>query len=107
LLGNRARRAEDSCTNSIADDYSEAEADAEYAQQLAALLALFADDRLGRIFQMITSKRNETNTMDAKRIYFSFTPGFRSCEKIIGPEYYSSYGNSQVGKGAVDRFKVR
>ena len=28
-------------------------------------------------------------------------------EKIIGPEYYSSYGNSQVGKGAVDRFKVR
>ena len=27
--------------------------------------------------------------------------------KNIGPEYYSSYGNSQVGKGAVDRFKVR
>ncbi len=31
----------------------------------------------------------------------------RSREKIIGPEYYSNYGNSQVGKGAVDRFKVR
>jgi hypothetical protein len=32
---------------------------------------------------------------------------YRSREKIIGPEYYSKYGNSQVGKGAVDRFKVR
>jgi len=32
---------------------------------------------------------------------------YRSREKIIGPEYYSSYGNSQVGKGAVDRFKVQ
>jgi len=37
LLGNRARRAKDSCTDSIADDYCETEADAEYAQQMAAI----------------------------------------------------------------------
>jgi len=34
-------------------------------------------------------------------------PATEAVKKIIGPEYYSSYGNSQVGKGAVDRFKVQ
>jgi len=56
LLGNRARCAKDSSTNSVADDYSEAEANAEYPQQLTALLVLFADGTLCRIFQMITSR---------------------------------------------------
>jgi hypothetical protein len=51
LLGNRARRAKDSCTDSIADDYSEAEADAEYAQQVASIFVLFADGRLSFVLQ--------------------------------------------------------
>jgi hypothetical protein len=55
LFGNRARRAKDSGTNSVAYDYSEAEADAEYPQQLATTFGSFADGRLSRVLQTITS----------------------------------------------------
>jgi hypothetical protein len=51
LLGNSARRTKNSGTNSVADDYSEAEADAKYAQQLAAIFGSFADGRLSCVLQ--------------------------------------------------------